>query len=333
MSTAAPLPIDDQAIPEDTSFAAAEHGCPIPSNRQKYIMCGGPGVGQCVSGKCHCEPQYSGYDCSNCAVQSGHEPLAAPAWGSVATFCTAASTTASISVAQIPLPPSTQTARAPATTNTSSTVIVLAVAGAMLLIMAIALLCVLRKRQRGPFSDGSDVLDAMKAKSEGSRTGASASGGRVAGDTVAVDQSREDSILVDMDTIISNPLALQTACSMCSRCHAQIRGCGVGVPAATLSRMSSSESVQHSRTPLIQANTAGLGNRSMSTSMLSNSNQALGGDSSTARGITWVAQVWSNPLCMAFFKQLFPDCSKLVPVTLLYVSVQNGSACTWCSCM
>lgn len=249
----------------------AAHNCPVPSNRQKHLECGGPGVGICIEGKCQCEPQYTGFACGDCALE--HESIPAPEWGVNHSFCSKG-TTPSISVSQIHTPPiSTDTPLQSSANNTTG--LVLGVAGALVVVMAIALLYAVRHRHksRAQFSDSSDVMDAMKQDSDESEgQGASTSRDRFATETVAVDQSRE-SVLVEMDTIISNPLASQAQQgNVCTRCNAQMRACSLGAPAGS---SSCDLILQHSRTPLMR------------------SNSGQGRDSPTARGLTWVAQVRS----------------------------------------
>ena len=135
MSTAAP------SVREHTTAPA--HNCPVPSNRQNLLMCGGPGVGTCIAGTCQCEPQYAGLGCGDCGAD--YEPVPAPEWGPVATFCSTG-TTPSISVSQIPVRTSTRDTSLQSAPNNNTTSMVLGVAGAMVLIMAVALLYVVRNR-------------------------------------------------------------------------------------------------------------------------------------------------------------------------------------------
>jgi hypothetical protein len=270
--------------------------CSTPDNRQPNLQCGGPGVGTCVQGTCQCEAPYSSSDCSTCSAEFP-QPQPAPEWGPTATFCTASSTP-SISVAEIPLP-STVAARSRNDAQVLSRVVVLSVLGTTVIIMATALLYVLHQRllRRGYFSDGSDVTDVTEKKAKESRQ--SGSDVRVSvGDSFPVDNSSVPS-LVDMDTIISNPLALQTlhtsaVCNRCGACmlvpcrHAN-RACGGNVP-HTLNTVSSSDSVQLSRTPMVQLSADVVVKQSASASACSNSNEASRGLSPAARSITWVAQ-------------------------------------------
>lgn len=277
-------------FPEQNPHQTPAHQtCPVPYNRQHGLPCGGPGVGTCYSGLCTCEPHYSGPDCSNCS--SMHQPRPAPEWGATATFC-ASSTASTVAVAQIPVHPDADaTGSANDAEGMSATVTVLAVAVAIVIAMTVVLLVLLRKQRLGQshLPESSECSDPMRAEVNESR----ASGQRqpCTSDTLSVCCSG-DSVIADMGNVMcDNPLAGQPADSpICRQYNTEVRACAVRIQLPQ-HRPSLSDSAQCARTPRTPGSTAGLGSRSTSVTLRSNSNQVPWGDSPRTRGITWVHSV------------------------------------------